>query len=182
MRQYSMVRIGTTQNQRKLFYKLQKEREALAQLGQEPTNALLAGRLGVTEEEVETMSQRLASRDISLNQPLNGENSTASLLDMEADSSPAIDDSLGLSEELTLLRENIEKIRSQLNEKEKFILEKRLLADEPLTLQEIGDHYGTTREAVRQLENRLIGKIRAALTVSLGGASSRITSDDPKDS
>lgn len=182
MRQYSMVRIGTTQNQRKLFYKLQKEREALAQLGQEPTNALLAGRLGVTEEEVETMSQRLASRDISLNQPLNGENSTASLLDMEADSSPAIDDSLGLSEELTLLRENIEKIRSQLNEKEKFILEKRLLADEPLTLQEIGDHYGTTREAVRQLENRLIGKIRAALTVSLGGTSSRMTSDDPKDS
>lgn len=169
MRQYSLVRIGTTQNQRKLFYRLQKEREALDQMGQEPNIALLAGRLGVSEEEVQTMAQRLRGRDISLNQPLDSSSSsTASLLDFESTGEPGVDETLGHFEEMEVLRENIEKIRPTLNEKETFILEKRVLADEPLTLQDIGDHFGTTREAVRQLEARLIGKIRAAVTSSLG--------------
>jgi RNA polymerase sigma-32 factor len=169
MRQYSLVRIGTTQNQRKLFYRLQKERDALQATGQEPSFALLAGRLGVTEEEVETMSQRLASRDISLNVPVDGGSSTASLLDFEAAPEESVDERIGHLEEMEVLRENLEKIRSTLSEKETFILENRILADEPLTLQEIGDHYRITREAVRQLEARLIGKIRAAVTSSLRG-------------
>lgn len=168
MRQYSMVRIGTTQNQRKLFYRLQKEREALSQSGQEPTHALLAGRLGVSEEEVETMSQRLSSRDVSLNQPIDSSGeSAASLLDFEESEGPMVDEALGHLEEIEVLRENIEKIRSTLNPKESYILETRLLADEPKTLQEIGEHFGVTREAVRQLEARLIGKIRAAVASSL---------------
>lgn len=167
MRQYSLVRIGTTQNQRKLFYRLQKERELLDAAGQEPTTALLAGRLGVTEEEVETMSKRLSGRDISLNTPIDGEKSAASLLDFESTGETPIDENIGEQEEMAVLRENLEKIRPQLNEKETYLLEKRLLADEPLTLQEIGDHFGVTREAVRQLEQRLIGKIRRAVTASL---------------
>jgi len=168
MRQYSMVRIGTTQNQRKLFYRLQKERAALAQLGEEPTYALLAGRLGVSEEEVETMSQRLAGRDVSLSQPIdNSGNSMASRLDFEESEAPPADETIGHLEEMAVLRENLAKIRDSLSEKELYILETRLLADEPLTLQEIGDHFGVTREAVRQLEARLIGKIRAAVTESL---------------
>jgi RNA polymerase sigma-32 factor len=175
MRQYSMVRIGTTQNQRKLFYRLQKERDALQATGQEPSYALLAGRLGVTEEEVETMSQRLSGRDISLNIPVDGGSSTASLLDFEATNEESVDERIGHLEEMEVLRENLEKLRPTLNEKETFILENRILADEPLTLQEIGDHYGVTREAVRQLEARLIGKIRSAVTSSL-------TSGDESDS
>ena len=168
MRQYSMVRIGTTQNQRKLFYRLQKEREAMESMGVEPSTPLLAGRLGVTEEEVETMTKRMSGRDVSLSTPVDGQNSVATLLDFEPSTEQAIDEAIGQSEEMQILRENIEKIRKDLSEKELYILEKRVLADEPLTLQEIGEHYGVTREAVRQLEARLIGKLRTAVTSSLG--------------
>lgn len=165
MRQYSMVRIGTTQNQRKLFYRLQKEKVRLDSLGQDPTVPLLSSRLGVSEEEVRQMSQRLSGRDVSLNQPLDFE-SSASLLDMEASHEPGVDEQLGNAEQLEVLRENIERIRPQLNKKELYILDKRILSEEPLTLQEIGEHYGVTREAVRQLEARLIKRIRSAFVAS----------------
>jgi RNA polymerase sigma-32 factor len=164
MRQYSMVRIGTTQNQRKLFYRLQKERDALEHMGQEATPALLAGRLGVSEEEVEVMSKRLSGRDVSLNQPLDGESSSTSLLDQEINSQSPIDEEIGQRQLLEVLKSNLEKIRPKLNVKELYILEHRLLADEPAKLQEIGEHFGVTREAVRQVEARLIDKIRAAVS------------------
>ncbi|MES2964162.1 MAG: RNA polymerase factor sigma-32 [Bdellovibrionota bacterium] len=167
MRQYSLVRIGTTQNQRKLFYRLQKERELLDAAGQEPTTALLAGRLGVTEEEVETMTKRLSGRDISLSTPIDGDKSAASLLDFESTNETPVDETIGAQEEMAVLRDNIEKIRPQLSQKEIYLLENRLLSEEPLTLQEIGDQFGVTREAVRQLEQRLIGKIRRAVTAAL---------------
>lgn len=167
MRQYSVVRIGTTQNQRKLFYRLQRERQALNAAGFEPTNALLAGRLGVTEEEVATMSQRMSGRDVSLNTPIDGENTAATMLDFKSSGEEGVDEQIGHLEEVEVLRANIEKIRPSLSAKETYILEHRLLADEPLTLQEIGDHYHITREAVRQLEARLIGKLRTAVTKSL---------------
>lgn len=116
------------------------------------------------------MSQRLSGRDVSLSQPLdNSGGSVATLLDFEAGEGPLVDEAMGHSEELAVLKENLEKIRGSLSTKETYILETRLLADEPLTLQEIGEHFGVTREAVRQLEARLIGKIRAAVTASLEG-------------
>lgn len=167
MRQYSLVRIGTTQNQRKLFYRLQKEQAKLNAVGREPDAALIAGRLGVSEEEVETMQKRLSGRDVSLSAPVDDENTGRSLLDFEASSDQSIDVSLGNMEELEVLRENLAEIRDSLSEKELFVLQNRILSDEPMTLQEIGDHYGTTREAVRQLEARLIGKIRKAVTDDL---------------
>jgi RNA polymerase sigma-32 factor len=167
MRQYSMVRIGTTQNQRKLFYRLQKEQAALDSQGNAPTVAMIAGKLGVSEEEVETMSKRLSGRDVSLSAPIDSENPGASLLDFETSGDPGVDTTIGNLEELSILKENLEKLRPTLSEKESYILEKRILADEPQTLQEIGEHYGVTREAVRQLEARLIGKIRKAVTDSL---------------
>lgn len=167
MRQYSLVRIGTTQNQRKLFYRLQKEQNRLDAEGHAPDVAMIAGRLGVTEEEVETMSKRMSGRDVSLSTPIDHDSPGASLLDFEASPDPAVDESLGNLEELNVLKNNLEKLRPTLNAKETYILEKRILADEPQTLQEIGEHYGVTREAVRQLEARLIGKIRKAVTDSL---------------
>jgi RNA polymerase sigma-32 factor len=168
MRQYSMVRIGTTQNQRKLFYRLQKERQAMDSQGVEPTNALLAGRLGVTEEEVETMTQRLSSRDLSLSAPVDSSGqSAATMLDFEPSDIEGADEQIGHMEEMAVLNDNLAELRPNLTEKETYILEKRILADEPLTLQEIGDHYGVTREAVRQLEARLINRIRQAVTRSL---------------
>lgn len=167
MRQYSLVRIGTTQNQRKLFYRLQKEQAALDSQGHAPSVAMIAGKLGVSEEEVEMMSKRLSGRDVSLSAPIDSENPGASLLDFEASGEPSVDMAIGNLEELSVLKDNLEKLRPTLSEKETYILENRILSDEPQTLQEIGEHYGVTREAVRQLEARLIGKIRKAVTESL---------------
>ena len=93
---------------------------------------------------------------------LIGDDGKSSLLDFESNDEIGVDDQIGRSEELQILLENIEGLREGLNPKETYILEKRLLSDEPMTLQEIGDHYGTTREAVRQLEARLMAKIKAA--------------------
>lgn len=172
MRQYSMVRIGTTANQRKLFYRLQKEKDRLDAMGKEPSYALLSSRLGVTEQEVLDMSGRMSGRDVSLNQPV-GEDGKTSLLEFEPMDEVAADEQIGKAEELDILHRNIEAIRGKLNSKELYILEHRLLADEPMTLQEIGDHYGTTREAVRQLEARLMNKIKNAFVESSQGARSK---------
>ncbi|MGE0526157.1 MAG: RNA polymerase factor sigma-32 [Bdellovibrionales bacterium] len=160
MRQYSMVRIGTTATQRKLFYQLQKEREQLERVGLEQGLAQLSGRLGVSADEAHEMHSRLTGRDVSLDQPVNDEGS-ARLLDLQSEADPLrLEEVLGTREELTLLSEKIAELRPSLNEREQFLLDHRLLADDPLTLQEIGDRYGTTREAVRQMENRLIAKIK----------------------
>lgn len=163
MRQYSMVRIGTTQAQRKLFYQLQREKDALERLGPSQVVAQLSGRLGVSKEEVETMRQRMSGRDVSLNQPLS-ENDQSSLLDFQKqEDAVPVDEQIGHQEELHRLTESIEHLRDQLNERELFLLENRLMADEPLTLQEIGDKYGITREAARQMEARLIHKIKGQM-------------------
>lgn len=160
MRQYSMVRIGTTATQRKLFYQLQKEREQLERMGVENGLAQLSGKLGVSNEEVHEMHSRLSGRDVSLDAPI-GEDGNTRLLDLQHEVDPhLIDEELGQREEIHNLIEKIDELRPQLNEREIFLLEARLLADEPLTLQEIGDKYGTTREAVRQMEARLLTKIK----------------------
>ena len=174
MRQYSLVRIGTTQNQRKLFYRLQRERAMLDSMGQEPNLALLSSRLGVPQDEVESMAKRLSGRDVSLSQPLDANGgSTATLLDLEASEDVGVDEAIGRREELAALRANIDKIRGDLTEKELFILDNRILSDEPLTLQQIGEKYGVTREAVRQVEARLIGRIRSLVMTSLAAQASR---------
>jgi RNA polymerase sigma-32 factor len=164
MRQYSMVRIGTTANQRKLFYQLQRERDKLEKMGLEQGIAQLSGRLGVSPEEVEEMHSRMSGRDVSLDTPV-GEDESARLIDFQSEADPLkLDEALGTREEVQNLVERIEKLRPSLNERELYLLDARLLADDPVTLQEIGDKYGTTREAVRQMEARLIGKIKKSLT------------------
>lgn len=163
MRQYSMVRIGTTQNQRKLFYQLQKEKEKLDSMGIEPNAALISSRLGIPEDEVKDMSMRMSGRDLSLDRPLD-DDSGASLGDLQKnDSDIPLDEQIGRAEQLDILRQRLEEIRPELSEREKIILDERILNDEPLTLQEIGEKYGITREAVRQMENRLMKKIRAKM-------------------
>lgn len=160
MRQYSMVRIGTTQTQRKLFYQLQKQKEALEALGSNPDYALLSSKLGVSEKDVTDMAQRLAGRDVSLDRPVDDESSTR-LSDLQRDETlEPLDDRLAREEQLSLLKQRLEELRPELNEREKILLEERILADDPLTLQEIGEKYGITREAVRQAETRLMKKIR----------------------
>lgn len=163
MRQYSMVRIGTTQNQRKLFYQLQKEKNALDAMGVVPDMALLSSRLGIPEEEIRDMSQRMSGRDISLDKPIDDE-SGVSLGDLQRDRQDlSLDERLEREEQLEILKSKIAEIRPELSEREKIILDERILNDEPLTLQEIGEKHGITREAVRQMEVRVMKKIKAKM-------------------
>lgn len=160
MRQYSLVRIGTTASQRKLFYQLQREKEALERLGPDQVVKQLSGRLGIDEDEVAMMQQRLSAKDISLDKPLSDDQGST-LLDLQrSQNEDAIDNQLDNLQALHRLREKVELIRPNLNDKELVVLEKRLLSDEPATLQEIGEKYKITREAVRQIEQRLLEKIR----------------------
>lgn len=159
LKQYSMVKIATTLNQKKLFYRLQKEKEALDKMGITPDMKLIGSRMGIPAEEVEQMAQRMSGRDVSLSTPLDSESGTQ-MIDVQKSSVTSIDDELGLNQELSVLKEKLEELRPELSDREKIILEERLLADEPLTLQEIGEKYGITREAVRQMEARLMKKIK----------------------
>lgn len=159
MRHYSMVRIGTTHTQRKLFYELQRSRDQLEKMGLESGLMQISNRLGVSPEEVREMSERVLNRDLSLDRPNPSEKGTA--LDITPDPNEIpLDEELGRREQLKILEDHIDKLRPHMNEREIYVLENRILNDEPLTLQEIGDKYGITREAARQMESRLIQKIR----------------------
>ncbi|MBL7558049.1 MAG: RNA polymerase factor sigma-32 [Bdellovibrionaceae bacterium] len=159
MRQYSMVRIGTTQNQRKLFYQLQKEKNNLEALSNEQNLHELSERLGIPEEEIKIMAQRLSGRDVSLDRPVDGDDSPT-LSAFQQSSTESMEDTLAREEMIKLLQSKVSELEPGLSEREKIILHERLLNEEPLTLQEIGEKYGITREAVRQMEARLIKKIK----------------------
>ena len=162
LKNYSPVKIATTQSQRKIFYNLQNETKKLELEGFQPTTKLLSQRLNVPEKDVETMRVRMASKPLSLDTTLgrSGE-SHVRLIDIQAGEKPedSIDEFLSLKEELASLKKHLHQIRSSLNEKERYILDKRLLSDSPLTLKEVGDKYGITRERVRQIQHRLIQKL-----------------------
>lgn len=163
MDNWRMVKIGTTQTQRKLFYNLNKERQRLQTLGFVPTAANLSERLGVSVEDIEEMDQRLSRGDMSLDITI-GEDTTTTRMDFLPALGPSVEETLADSEISSLLREHLASIEPMLSDKEQDILQKRLLSDSPVTLREIGDQYGITRERVRQIEARLLQKIREHLT------------------
>jgi len=159
MKQYSLVKIGTTQNQKKLFYQLQRQKDELDSMGKSPDIKMLSTKLGIPEDEVRIMAQRMSGRDVSLDRTIDDESGT-SLMDFQKADNHTPDEDLAQKEELSHLSEAIEALKEHLSEREKIILAERILADEPLTLQEIGEKYGITREAVRQMEARLMKKIK----------------------
>ena len=161
MKQHSLVKIGTTQNQKKLFYQLQKQQKDLNSLEKGEDIRELSERLGIPEAEVREMSARMSGRDVSLDIKV-GDHQGSSLLDFQAEPDGALqpDEILAREQETSLLKEKLDELLPTLNEKEIFILQNRILSDEPLTLQDIGDHYGTSREAVRQMEARVMKKIK----------------------
>ncbi len=160
MRQHSMVRIGTNSKDRKLFYRLEKEKQKLIRAGESPTPKLLSERLDVKEKDITQMQGRLSSRDLSLDQSISGDSSTKILDFQEDESLNLADESLMHFETLENLTETINELKPELNPKEILLLEKRLLSDEPVTLKSLGDIWGVTREAARQTEARLIKKIK----------------------
>jgi RNA polymerase sigma-32 factor len=166
MENWRLVKLGTTQAQRKLFFNLGKEREALIARGIDPTPRLLASNLAVEEHEVEEMTARLAADDLSLDAPARvGDEGAATPLDrLPSAASPPADVSLGEEQLRRLFREQLDAFAATItDEKEKFIFEHRLLpaeGREPLTLQEVGDRYRLTRERARQIEAKLTARLR----------------------
>ncbi len=159
MDNWKLVKIGTTQSQRKLFYNLKKEKEKLRALGFEPGPKLLSDVLQVKEEEVIEMEQRLGGWELSLDAPLK-EGSEEFHKNFLTSTEPQVEEVLAESEMKALFRQKLEEFRHELNDKERDILDLRLLAEKPLTLQEIGARHGISRERVRQIEDRLIKKLR----------------------
>ncbi len=159
---WRLVKVGTTQAQRKLFYNLKKEKARLTALGFDATPKLVAKQLDVKEREVVEMSQRLSHQEQSLDVSVD-EDSRETRVALVPSGEASVDERMVESELKELFHEKLGEARKLLNDKELFILEKRLLAERSLTLQEVGDKYGITRERVRQIEERLIKKIRAFL-------------------
>ena len=160
MDNWRMVKIGTTQTQRRLFYNLNRERQKLIVQGFDPDAAQLSQRLGASEAEIAEMDQRLAGGDLSLNVQMGEDAEGATRMDFLPALGPGVEDHLARDEIVDLVRDKLKSILPELNEKERYILQNRVLSDEPVTLREIGERYNVTRERVRQLEARLLEKIR----------------------
>lgn len=154
-RNWSMVTLGTTQTQRRLFYKLKQEEQELSKLGFLPTTKLLSSKLGVSESEIESMQQRLSGRDLSLNAPIGEDFEGAQFIDKMPTHALPVDTQIAREEERRLFSDALNKFRVTLKEKDLYILENRLLADNPLTLEEIGNKFKITKERIRQLENKI---------------------------
>ncbi|MHB8872083.1 MAG: sigma-70 family RNA polymerase sigma factor [Myxococcaceae bacterium] len=160
MDNWKMVKLGTTEAQRKLFFKLRQEQERLLSHGFEASPKLLAERLKVSEQDVIEMDQRLGHDEVSLDAPLSDDNkSTRADRGLPSSAMPA-DERLGNEELKALFREKLAEFAKTLEEKDRFIFEKRLIADEPLTLQDIGSKWGVSRERARQIEAALVVRMR----------------------
>jgi RNA polymerase sigma-32 factor len=160
MDNWRMVKIGTTQGQRKLFFRLKKEKQQLIEQGFDPKPKLLSERLGVSEKEVVDMDQRLANWDLSLDEPLKNDSNTERIefINTESDSS---EDRMAKKEIEDILHTKVKKFKRTLNDRELEIFEQRIFSDSPLTLQEIGETYSISRERVRQIENNILKKMKA---------------------
>lgn len=162
MNDWRMVKIGTTQAQRKLFFNLQKEKQKLEAEGFTPGPKLLAQRLNVKEGEVVEMEQRLANRDLSTDMPI-GDDAEVTLLNFLADNKQTPEERLADAEYRQVLNEKMEAFARGLKDKELVIFRERLLNEAPLTLREIGEKYGISRERVRQIEERVKKKLKEYL-------------------
>jgi RNA polymerase sigma-32 factor len=160
MDNWRMVKIGTTQGQRKLFFRLKKEKQQLIEQGFDPKPKLLSERLGVSEKEVVDMDQRLANWDLSLDEPLKDDSNTERIEFINTDSDSS-EDRMAKKEIEDILHTKVKKFKRTLNDRELEIFEQRIFSDSPLTLQEIGETYNISRERVRQIENNILKKMKA---------------------
>jgi len=161
MDNWKMVKLGTTEAQRKLFFKLRQEQQRLLQQGFEPSPKLLAERLHVTEQDVVEMDQRLGPDEVSIDAPVgeDGDTTRGERL-LPSSSIQAVDERLASEELKQLFRQKLETFGKTLEGKEKYIFDKRLTAEEPMTLQDIGTHFGVSRERARQIEAALVARMR----------------------
>jgi RNA polymerase sigma-32 factor len=160
MENWRMVKLGTTQAQRKLFFNLKKEKEKLLAQGFDAGPKLLAEKLQVTEQDVIEMDQRMGNDEFSLDAPV-GDESRESHGDRLSNHAAGADEQLGDAELVRRFQAELRAFSTTItDEKEKYIFEKRLTAEEPLKLQEIGTHFGVSRERARQVEAKLIARLK----------------------
>jgi RNA polymerase sigma-32 factor len=163
MNNWRMVKVGTTQAQRKLFFNLQKEKDRLEREGIVAGPKLLAERLDVKEREVVEMEQRLSGGDLSIDAPVGDGEDDASLVDFLPSGEQTAENQVADAQFQGLLSEKISEFGETLDGKERVIFERRLLSDGPETLRELGEEFGISRERVRQLESRLKKRLKEFL-------------------
>jgi RNA polymerase sigma-32 factor len=163
-----LVRVGTTNARRKLLRNLRTEKQRLEEMGYEVGPKLLADHFGVSEQDVQDVQLALDSRDVSLDEPI-GADEERRQEDLLADPRAAgADETVARGELQQRAERAIAEFREGLSERERAILERRILSDDPETLQRLGDRFGTTREAVRQAEARLMKRLKAFMRDKLG--------------
>ena len=174
IKNWSLVKIGTTQAQKKLFYKIGKVRKALeSNQEDEKKYEVLAKDMDVTKEDIIEMEQRMSSRDLSLDAPFD-DNEELSHFDLLKETSPNQEEVLGEEEEKKILEGEVQDAMKRLTEKEEYVIKNRIMADSPLTLQEIGNHLKLSRERVRQIESEALKKLKGEMSnrVQLGAQAS----------
>lgn len=154
-----LVKIGTTQDQRKLFFNLKKEKARLAARGIEPSTQLIAKNLNVSARTVVEMEQRLENSDVSLDTPV-GADGRATIGDLQPADRRLPDETIEEVERRRVVRRLVAEIEPELSDRERFILKYRLLTDSPVTLREVGDNFDLSRERARQIETGLLNKMR----------------------
>ena len=167
LQSHRLVKIGTTQEQRKLFYNLKKEKAKLEREGFVPDAKLLADRLQVRERDVLEMDQRLGSWELSLDQPISKDKGEGTFLELLPAPAPLVDEAVAQKELKLLFRKKLGEFSKTLDERDEDILRNRLLSETPLTLEEIGRKYSITKERARQLEARIIKRLRDFMKTEL---------------
>ncbi|MBU1150157.1 MAG: RNA polymerase sigma factor RpoH [Proteobacteria bacterium] len=163
IKSWSLVKIGTTQTQRKLFFKLAQARKMLQNLSEKrPEFKEIAETLGVRPEQIEEMDLRMSGRDLSLDAQVTEDGESTHMDYLTYDGADQ-ETTLIKKEEMALVQHNIAGALAKLSEKESFIIRNRVMADNPLTLQEIGDRYHVTRERARQIEKQALRKLALAI-------------------
>jgi RNA polymerase sigma-32 factor len=163
-----MVKIGTTNARRKILMNLNKEKRELEAKGIIPTSKLLAENLGVDEEELRDVEQGMAGPDISLDAPVGNEDGDTHYIDTLRLMEESVDEKIAHGEFRELLEKRFADFAETLSERERIILTRRLIADDPETLQQIADMYGISREAVRVAEKKLVAKLKKYMIETFG--------------
>jgi RNA polymerase sigma-32 factor len=165
---FRLVKIGTTNDQKKLFFNLMREKNRLISLGIKPDNKKISQNLGVSESSVALMEKRLGgteSEELAIDAPIKSSDGGARVGDMlNLGESDSPEDIVGESQELNLLKSHMGDFLNTLKERDLEIFQDRLLSEAPKSLQEIGDHYGISRERVRQIEARLINNLKVYMS------------------
>ena len=157
---YRIVKVGTTNDRRKLLFNLRKEKDRLRLEGFDPTPQLLAQRMDVSEEDVIAVENAINSADVSLEQPISPENGEERVMDRLHSAEALIDEEMARGELKQILNEKMARFAAMLSERDRVILTERLVAEQPKTLQEIADRYGVTREAIRVAEKKVLERLR----------------------